>query len=197
LRSPTGSCASISTRSEKEDAPRFEGPARRRAIVALDHALELFAAERYEREGRREPLRARVAAPDGPPLRLELVREGRIFGGTYGLEVSSAKPLLPPTRGVTARGRGVVRLRGIDFRPRRGDRAGQELAARLAADDELVARLSAVHFERIRIEPDGRPVIRHLGGSLVWIAFPPIVKEIPLVPEQVRATVAALAAFGR
>ena len=70
-----------------------------------------------------------------------------------------------------------------------------QLAERLAGDHELGERLAAVHFERIRIEPDGRPVIRHLGGSLVWIAFPPLVKAIPLVPEQVRATIAALGAF--
>ena len=45
------------------------------------------------------------------------------------------------------------------------------------------------------MEPDGRPVIRHLGGSVVWVLFPPLVKRVPLVPEQVNATLAALEAF--
>jgi hypothetical protein len=52
-----------------------------------------------------------------------------------------------------------------------------------------------VHFERIRVEPDGRPVIRHFGGSVVWVLFPPLVKRVPFVPEQVEATLAALGAF--
>ena len=60
----------------------------------------------------------------------------------------------------------------------------------------LADRLSAVHFEAIRVEPDGRPVIRHLGGSVVWILFPPLVRRIPFVDEQARATVEALRAFG-
>ena len=45
------------------------------------------------------------------------------------------------------------------------------------------------------MEPDGRPVIRHLGGSVVWVLFPPLVKRVPLVPEQIEATLAALEAF--
>lgn len=129
------------------------------------------------------------------PLRVELVTDGRIFGGTYALELSTAEPVLPPTKGVTARGRGTVRLQGIAFRGRRGDDAGRLLAERLQADDRLGGRLEKVHFERIRVEPDGRPVIRHMGGSIVWILFPPLVKAVPLVEEQLRAAVAALEAF--
>ncbi len=175
--------------------PRFEGPARRRAVIALDRTVELFEKAGYAPAGRREPFDARVArAPDGE-IRLSMAREGRVFGGTYALEISTAKPVLPRTRGVTARGKGVVKLQGIEFRGKRGDAAGRELAARLAADEVLVERLSAVHFEQIRVDPEGRAVIRHLGGSLVWIAFPPLVKAIPLVPDQVSATIAALAAF--
>jgi hypothetical protein len=124
-----------------------------------------------------------------------MVQEGRIFGGTYALEISTAEPLLPPTRGLSARGRGVVRQHGIAFRAHRGDEAGRRLAARLESDRRLVERLGRVHFERIRVEPDGRPVIRHMGGSLVWILFPPVLKGIPLVPEQVDAAAAALEAF--
>jgi len=93
------------------------------------------------------------------------------------------------------RGRGLVRMQGVAFRPRRGDDAGRRLAERLRADRDLAEHLAAVHFERIRIEPDGRAVIRHMGGSLVWMLFPPLVKAIPLVPEQVRATIAAMESF--
>jgi hypothetical protein len=34
-----------------------------------------------------------------------------------------------------------------------------------------------------------------MGGSLVWILFPPIVKGIPLVSEQAHASIAAMQAF--
>lgn len=175
--------------------PRFEGPARRRAIVQLDRTVELFGQAGYAPDRRPDPLDARVRSSEGRLLQLRMARDGRIFGGTYALEISSAKAVLPPTRGVSARGRGVVKLAGISFHAKRGDEAGRQLAERLGADERLVAALSAVHFERIRIEPDGRPVIRHLGGSLVWVAFPPLVKAIPLVPDQVRATLVALDAF--
>ena len=30
-------------------------------------------------------------------MRLELTRDGRIFGGNYGLELSTREPVLPPT----------------------------------------------------------------------------------------------------
>ena len=52
-----------------------------------------------------------------------------------------------------------------------------------------------MHFERIRVEPDGRPVIRHMGGSVVWMLIPPLARGVPLVPEQARASVDALRAF--
>jgi Protein of unknown function (DUF3156) len=141
------------------------------------------------------PLEARLRSPAGVALRLELTRDGRIFGGSYGLELSTAEPVLPPTRGLSARGKGVVKMRGVKFRAKRGDEAGRRLAEQLGADARLNELLSQVHFERIRVEPDGRPVIRHLGGSVVWVLFPPLVKRVPLVPEQVDATLAALEAF--
>ena len=131
----------------------------------------------------------------GPPLRLQLTRDGRIFGGNYGLELSTEEPVLPPTRGLSARGKGVVKMQGVKFRAKRGDAAGAQLAERLGSDARLGELLGRVHFERIRVEPDGRPVIRHLGGSVVWVLFPPLVKRVPLVPEQVDATLAALEAF--
>jgi hypothetical protein len=34
-----------------------------------------------------------------------------------------------------------------------------------------------------------------MGGSVVWVLFPPFVRAVPLVPEQAEATVAALDAF--
>ena len=137
----------------------------------------------------------RISGPSRVPLVLRLVPEGKIFGGTYALEISTANRVLAPSAGLTARGRGVVRMQGIRFRPRRGDEAGRRLADRLEANDRLTRRLAAVHFERIRVEPDGRAVIRHMGGSLVWILFPPIVKGIPLVSEQAHASIAAMQAF--
>jgi len=143
------------------------------------------------------PLGARLGSPTGgrPPVRLELTQDGRIFGGNYGLELSTREPVLPPTRGLSARGKGVVKMQGVRFRAKRGDAAGAQLAERLGADTRLGELLGRVHFERIRVEPDGRPVIRHLGGSVVWVLFPPLVKRVPLVPDQVDATLAALEAF--
>jgi hypothetical protein len=178
--------------------PAFAGPAYRRAGRALDDAVARFRAAGFRRVERLGPLAARVSVPDGgPSLRLELVKEGRVFGGTYAREVSTSRPVLPRSRGLSARGRGLVQMRGIRFRGRRGDEAGSALAASLAADAQLAARLAEVHFERIRVEPDGRPVVRHMGGSVVWMLFPPLVRQIPLVEEQARATASALEAFAR
>jgi hypothetical protein len=62
-------------------------------------------------------------------------------------------------------------------------------------DRRLVDLLSKVHFERIRVEPDGRATIRHMGGSVVWVLFPPLIKPIPFIPEQAAASLRALEAF--
>jgi hypothetical protein len=86
-------------------------------------------------------------------------------------------------------------MQGVRFRAKRGDEAGGRLAQELTSNEALGEQLSRVHFERVRVDPDGRPVIRHLGGSVVWVLFPPVVRRIPLVPEQVEATIAALEAF--
>jgi hypothetical protein len=173
------------------------GVAKRRAARALEGVLEAFGRTGYTTESRPGPLRARLRSANGHAIAVELVPQGRIFGGAYGLEVSTAAPVLPPSHGLRARGRGVVRMKGVAFRAGRRDEAGQELARRLAADGPLAEALTDVHFERLRIEPDGRPVIRHMGGSLVWILFPPLVKQIPFVDSQARATAKALAAFAR
>jgi Protein of unknown function (DUF3156) len=65
----------------------------------------------------------------------------------------------------------------------------------LQRDQRLRRALAEVDFERIEVEPGGRPAIRHLGGSVVWVLFPPLVRPVPLVDEQARAAAAALEAF--
>jgi hypothetical protein len=175
---------------------RFAGPAYQRAIASLDDAIEQLGRAGYDRVERTSPLAAKLRSSGGKrALRLDMSREGKVFGGNYAPELSTVDPVLPATRGLTARGKGVVQMRGVAFRARRGDDAGGRVAAQLAADARLGDALGQVHFERIRVEPDGRPVIRHLGGSVVWMIFPPLVKRIPFVPEQVEATLAAFEAF--
>lgn len=172
------------------------GRARRRAAVVLDRDVEVFGSAGYRESERRRALETLLEAPTGKqPLVLRLAQQGRIFGGTYALEISTAAPVLPPTGGVSARGRGVVKLSRFSFHPRRGDSEGKRLASVLAADRRLADALREVHFERVRVEPDGRAVIRHMGGSLVWILFPPLARPIPLVPAQATATARALDAF--
>ncbi|HEX6331447.1 MAG TPA: DUF3156 family protein [Actinomycetota bacterium] len=174
----------------------MRGRASRRAAAVLADDVRAFGALGYRAGPRHDPLRARLSAEGRPDLRIVLAPTGgRVFGGTFAMEASTAEPVLPATGGVTARGRGAVRLQGFRFRGR--DETGRSLAERLEADGELVKALSAVHFEQIRVEPDGRAVIRHMGGSLVWLLFPPMARPIPIVPEQVWATVAALEAFER
>jgi hypothetical protein len=174
---------------------RLEGPARRRAARALEENVELFRRAGYPEARLLGRFEARLAGSQRLPLRLTMTTTGRVFGGTYALEASTADPVLPRTAGIRARGRGIVQLQGIAFRARRGDQAGRRLAQALEANRGLVTRLTEVHFETLRVEPDGRAVIRHMGGSVVWILFPPLIKGIPLVAEQVRATIAALEAF--
>jgi Protein of unknown function (DUF3156) len=140
-----------------------------------------------------------LAAPEGGrDLALRLRDEGRVFGGNWGLELSTAEPVLPATsRGLSARGRGVVRMQGVKFRARGGDEAASRLAAQLSADDGLAKALAEVHFERLAVEPDGRPVIRHMGGSVVWVLIPPVVRATPLPAGQPEAMVRALDEFAR
>lgn len=157
--------------------------------------------EVFERLGYR-PLERKafsaVLEPSGGGRRiaLRLVREGRVFGGNWGLEIATADPVLPPTPGgLTARGRGVVKMRGVRFRARGGDADATALAEALSADAELGEALAGVDFELLSVHPDGRPAIRHLGGSVVWVLFPPIVRGTPLPPVQAKASAAALDAF--
>lgn len=161
----------------------------------LARDVERFAAAGYEETGRGRELGAGLTGR-GPALRLELVPTGgRVFGGAYALEVSSAEPMLPVSAGLRAKGRGVVRMHGVEFRARADDAAGTALAGALSADASLTSALGAVHFEQIRVEADGRAVIRHMGGSLVWLLFPPMTRPIAISDEQVRATADAIQAF--
>ena len=170
--------------------------ARRRAAAVLTEDIEAFGRLGYREVGRRGPLEARLVADGRPALRLALrPTGGRVFGGTFALEVATDGPVLPRTRGISARGIGVVRLRGIAFRARSGDEEGRRLAERLTSDHLLTQALSGVHFEQIRVDSDGRAVIRHMGGSLVWLLFPPLARPVPIVLEQIEATVSALEAF--
>lgn len=176
---------------------RVAGPARMRAAEALRDDVALLQRLGYRTARETGPLEAELSGPGRPVLRLRMAKEGKVFGGVYALELATAEPVLPATAGLAARGRGLVRLRGVAFRARRGDAAGRALAQRLEGERELCEHLARVHFEEIRVEPDGTPVIRHMGGSLVWLLFPPLVKRIPLVPDQGRASVHALETFAR
>jgi hypothetical protein len=46
--------------------------------------------------------------------------------------------------------------------------------------------------ETLAVRPDGRPAIRHLGGSVVWVLLPPIVRATPLPRGQAEAMTHAL-----
>jgi hypothetical protein len=169
--------------------------ARRRARETLAKDVEVFEGIGYRKVEPAEVGRVRMESGSGPPIVLSFSAGGRVVGGNFALEIAAAEPVCPPTRGLRARGRGIVRLARVQFKPRRGDAAGAALAARLNGSAPLQEALAAVHFERIRVEPDGRPVIRHMGGSVVWMLIPPLARGVPLVPEQARAAVEALAAF--
>lgn len=162
----------------------------RRAASVLASDVRIFERLGYRPLERRGPHEATLSAPRGrPDIVVRLRRQGRVFGGNWALEVATLHPVLPPSRGLSARGRGIVRMRGVRFR---GD---GELADALTDDARLGEALSRVHFERVFVEPEGRPVIRHMGGSLVWVLFPPLVRATPLLLEQAREVLRALEAF--
>jgi hypothetical protein len=175
------------------------GRSARRAAGVLKSDIEAFERLGYRRREGDSTFSVVLAAPEGErDLALRLRPEGRVFGGNWALELSTAEPVLPATsRGLTARGRGVVRMQGVRFRARGGDEAASRLAAELSSDTGLGEALAEVHFERLAVEPDGRPVIRHMGGSVVWVLFPPLVRTTPLPAGQPEAMVRALDEFAR
>ncbi|MBD0289723.1 MAG: DUF3156 family protein [Thermoleophilia bacterium] len=172
------------------------GRARAAAARTLRATTEVWSRAGFRPDGREGGLE-RVVARDGERFRLRMAPQGRIFGGSYALEVSPEVFSLPATGGLAARGRGLFRLRAVAFRPRRRDGESARLAAWLGSDARLQRALRGVHFEAVRVDPDGRPVIRHMGGSVVWLLFPPLVRPVPFAPEQVEPVVAALRAFER
>jgi uncharacterized protein DUF3156 len=171
----------------------------RRAAAVLKADTEAFERLGYRPREGDSPYSVVLAAPEGGrDLALRLRPEGRVFGGNWGLELSTAEPVLAATSGgLSARGRGVVRMQGVRFRARGGDEAASRLAAELSADAELGKALGEVHFERLAVEPDGRPVIRHMGGSVVWLLIPPVARTTPLPAGQPEALVRALHEFAR
>jgi hypothetical protein len=175
--------------------PNLPGDRAVRVLAEDVEAFEQAGCRLVERRGDREAV---LAAPrDGGRIVVRLTRVGRFFGGNWGMEVSPEEPLLPETpAGLTARGRGVVRQHGVRFRPRRrGDPAAVRLADALSSDAGLGEALGRVHFERVWVRRDGRPVIRHLGGSVVWVLFPPVVRTTPLPAGQPQEILRALHAF--
>jgi hypothetical protein len=175
------------------------GLSARRASGVLRSDIEAFERLGYRPHEGSAPYSVVLAAPEGGrDLALRLRPEGRVFGGNWALELSTAEPVVPATsRGLTARGRGLVRMQGVRFRARGRDEAASRLAAELSADTALGNALAEVHFERLTIEPDGRPVIRHMGGSVVWVLIPPVVRTTPLPAGQPEAMVRALDEFAR
>jgi hypothetical protein len=172
------------------------GRARARAAGLLGDVVEAFRPLGYRETARPDPLEARLERRGGVPLTLRFVQQGRVFGGQVALEVGTTDPVLPVTsRGLAARPRGAAKLRGVSFRARGDDEAADRLAERLSGNTPLNDALVRVHFDRIRVDPDGRPVVRQIGGSVVWMLFPPLVRPVPLVPEQAKATAEALEAF--
>jgi hypothetical protein len=171
----------------------------RRAAAVLKSDIEAFERLGYRPlEGESAYSAALAAPPVGRDLSLRLRPEGRVFGGNWALELSTAEPVLPATpRGLSARGRGMVRMQGIRFRARGGDEAAARLAESLSADAALTKALGEVHFERLEVDPDGRPVIRHMGGSVVWFMLPPVARATPLPAGQPEAMVRALDEFAR
>jgi Protein of unknown function (DUF3156) len=170
--------------------------AQARAAGLLDEVVEAFRPLGYRETARPDRLEARLERARGLPLTLTFAPRGKVFGGQLALEVATAEPVLPTTaRGLSARPRGTVKLHGVSFHARADDPGAASLAERLNADAVLNEAIARVHFERVRVDPDGRPVVRHMGGSVVWMLFPPLVRPVPLVPEQAKATAEALEAI--
>src|SRR5919107_1274149 len=111
----------------------------RRAAGVLGDDVKVFERVGYQPLEHGSSFTATLAAPDrGRKIVLRLHREGRVFGGNWALEITTAEPVLPASgRGLPGGGRGVARRRGVRFRPPRGDAAGGALADALSEDAGL------------------------------------------------------------
>jgi hypothetical protein len=171
---------------------------RDRAALVLTDDIEAFEQAGCRVLERRSSHEAVLDTPGGASrIVVRLTRVGRIFGGNWGMEVTTEDAFLPETQGgLAARGRGIIKQQGVRFRARRrGDDGAARLAEALTSDQALGEALGRVHFERVWVRRDGRPVIRHLGGSVVWVLFPPIVRPTPLPDGQPAEILRALKAF--
>jgi hypothetical protein len=169
------------------------GSRARATLVDAARAFEACGWRAVDADDHREG----ITLTDGGELDFVLrqARQGRVVGGTWALEISTAHPVLPPSGGLRARGIGALRMRGVRFRAGRNDVDGRRLAAGLSEDRRLSEALSAVHFESVRVQADGTPVIRHLGGSVVWVLVPPVIRATPLEEDQASSIAGALRAF--
>jgi hypothetical protein len=175
--------------------PNLPGDRASKVLADDIEAFEQAGCRLLERRGSHEAV---LETPrNAGRVVVRLTRVGRIFGGNWGMEVTTDEPVLPQTdSGLVARGRGVFKQQGVRFRPRRrGDDKAARLGEALSANGALGDALGRVHFERIWVRRDGRPVIRHLGGSVVWVAFPPIVRATPLPDGQAQEILRALDAL--
>jgi hypothetical protein len=175
--------------------PNLPGDRASKVLADDIEAFEQAGCRLLERRGSHEAV---LETPrNAGRVVVRLTRVGRIFGGNWGMEVTTDEAVLPQTdSGLVARGRGVFKQQGVRFRPRRrGDDKAARLGEALSANGALGDALGRVHFERIWVRRDGRPVIRHLGGSVVWVAFPPIVRATPLPDGQAQEILRALDAL--
>ena len=156
----------------------------------------MFEGIGYRESGESTAGRVRMESDAGPAIVLSFAGRGRIVGGSFALEIAAAEPICPATSGLE---RAWPRRRASSpastSSRRAATRPGSSWPSVSNGSAPLQEALAAVHFERIRVEPDGRPVIRHMGGSVVWMLIPPLARGVPLVPEQARASVDALSAF--
>lgn len=96
---------------------------------------------------------------------------------------------------------GAIRRHGIRVRRRCGNQAlGQELHARMLADDALFQALMPLDFKRLRIELQGQQWcvrLEHMGGSEVVNRLPAFRRYIALSPMQRSHLLATLAGLKR
>ena len=98
-------------------------------------------------------------------------QEGKILGGNYALEISTDDPVLPRTRGLSARGKGLVRMRGVRFRAKRRDAAGRKLAERLGSDALLAERLSLVGLTVTSTPAGAATFTRYVASAPTFFTF--------------------------